>query len=91
MYYYNSHMSKKMQTSKNIDLTHKLIEYLVKGKNVPDLPQDVSFVPFSKTDKKLNQANEELLESLSSKEKPVIKAEEPKTNSGVWKLIPVNF
>jgi len=84
-------MSKKLQTAKNIELTHKLIQYLVKGKSVPKLPQDVSFVPFSKTDKKLNQVNEELLGSLYQEDKPVIRAEEPETNKGVWKLIPVNF
>ncbi len=84
-------MSKKVQTEKNIDLTHKLIEYLVKGKNVPELPQDVSFVPFSKTDKKLNQANEELLDRISKEEKPVVIAKEPKTSKGTWEIIPVNF
>lgn len=84
-------MSKNKQTSKNIDLTHKLIEYLVKGKNVPDLPKDASFVPFSNTDVKLNEANDELLENISKLEKPVIKAEEPKTKKGAWNLIPVNF
>lgn len=84
-------MSKKMQTSKNIDLTQKLIEYLVKGKNVPELPDDVSFVPFSKTDRKLNKANKELLEKISKEEKPVAIAEEPKTNKESWKIIPVNF
>ena len=84
-------MSKKVQTDKNIDLTQKLIKYLVKGKNVPDLPQDVSFVPFSKTDKRLNEANEELLKNLSNDEKPVVIAKEPQTNKGSWELIPVNF
>lgn len=84
-------MSKKVQTSKNIELTQRLIEYLIKGKNVPSLPQDVSFVPFSKDDKKLNQANEELLEKLSKDDKPIVIAEEPQTNKGNWKITPVNF
>lgn len=84
-------MSIKTQTVKNIDLTEKLIAYILKGKNVPNLPQDVSFVPFSKSDKKLNKANEELLETLSKEEKPVVIAEEPKTNQGTWKIIPANF
>lgn len=96
LYYYSPNergniMSKKAQTSKNIDLTQKLISYLVSGKNVPNLPQDVSFVPFSSTDKKLNKANEELLESLSKEEKPVAIAKEPKTNNGNWNITPVNF
>lgn len=84
-------MSSKMQTSKNIDLTQKLMKYLVNGKNVPELPQDVSFVPFSQTDKKLNGANEELLEALSKGDKPVVIAEEPKNNKDNWKITPVNF
>ncbi len=84
-------MSTKVQTDKNIELAGKLLKYLTKSRDVPDLPQDVSFVPFSSTDKKLNEANEELLKSISKKEKPVVKAEEPKTNKGAWKLIPVNF
>lgn len=84
-------MSKKVQTSKNINLTHKLIGYLVNGKNVPDLPKDVSFVPFSNTDKKLNKANGELLEALLTEDKPVAKAEEPKSKNESWKITPVNF
>ncbi len=84
-------MSKKIQTEKNIELTHKLIEYLIKGKDVPELPDDVSFVPFSNTDKALNQANDELLEKISSDEKPVVKAEEPKNKKDSWIITPVNF
>lgn len=80
-----------MQTSKNIELTHKLIEYLVKGKDIPDLPQNVSFIPFSKTDNKLNRANEELLQVVSKEDKPIAIAEEPKSNKGSWKIIPVNY
>ena len=84
-------MSKNAQTTKNIELTHKLISYLMHGKNIPNLPQDVSFVPFSKSDKKLNKANEKLLESLSQEDKPLVIAEEPKTNKESWNIIPVNF
>lgn len=84
-------MSNKIQTEKNIDLSQKLIEYLVNGKNVPKLPQDVSFVPFSNTDKELNEANKELLESLSQQDKPLAIAEEPKNKKESWKITPVNF
>lgn len=98
-YYYNpiyikgvkEDMSKKMQTTKNIELTQKLISYLVKGKNVPDLPKDVSLVPFSKTDKKLNRANQELLEKIPKEDKPVVIATEPETIKGSWIITPVNF
>lgn len=84
-------MGIKKQTDKNIALSEKLIKYLVHGKNVPELPQDVSFVPFSNTDTRLNKANEELLEALSKDEKPVVKAEEPKSNKDNWIITPVNF
>ncbi len=84
-------MSKSKQTSKNIELTGKLLEFLANSKNLPKLPQNVAFVPFSNTDKELNKANEDLLESLSQEDKPVIKAEEPKTSQETWNLIPVNF
>lgn len=84
-------MSNKMQTSKNIELTGKLLDYLTKGKNIPELPQDVSFVPFSNTDTRLNKANEELLAALSKEDKPVVKAEEPKSKKDSWVITPVNF
>lgn len=84
-------MSNKVQSLKNIQLTHKLLNYLVHGKNIPNLPNDVSFVPFSQNDQKLNKANEELLEELKKENKPVVIAEEPKKTSGAWKIIPVNF
>ena len=84
-------MSKKVQISKNLELTQKLLKYLVKGKDVPELPQDVSFVPFSNTDKRLNKANKELLDSLSKEDKPVVMAEEPKSAKDSWKLTPINY
>ena len=84
-------MSTKTQTVKNIDLTEKLIAYIMKGKDLPSLPKDVSFVPFSKTDKKLNRANEELLNVLYKEGKPVVVAEEMKTGNGAWKITPANF
>lgn len=84
-------MSIKQQTDKNIALSEKLIKYLVHGKNIPELTQDVSFVPFSNTDTSLNKANAELLEVLSKEDKPVAKAQEPKNNKNNWKITPINF
>ena len=83
-------MSNKAQTSKNIELTHKFISYLLTAKSVPNLPQDISFVPFSKRDSKLNSANEKLLKSLIE-ESPVARVEEPQADSSNWRIIPVNF
>ena len=84
-------MSTKMQTVKNIDLTEKLIAYIMKAKNLPNLPQDVSFVPLSKSDNSLNDANEKLLESLTKEDKPVAIAEELKGGKYSWKITPANF
>ncbi len=83
-------MSNKAQTSKNIELTGKLLDYLSRGKNIPNLPEDVSIVPFSRNNKKLNSANDKLVKVLN-KEKPVAIAEEPKAEKKDWKIIPVNF
>lgn len=84
-------MSKNKQTQKNIDLTQRLLDYLTAASKLPKLPKDVSFVPFSKKDDKLNRANEELLKMLSKEDKPVVKAQEPKTLKGNWVITPVNF
>ena len=84
-------MSNKIQTKKNIGLTQKFNGFLKGPPRLPKLPRDVSFVPFSKEDKKLNEANEELLETLSKEDKPVARAEEPKSSNGNWIITPVNF
>lgn len=84
-------MSTKTQTTKNLSLTYKLMKYLVKGSNMASLPSNVSFVPFSKTDKKLNKSNEELLENLVKEGKQVVKAEELEGRNMDWKITPVNF
>lgn len=84
-------MSNKKQTQKNIDLNHKLFKFLSTAGKLPKLPENVSFVPFSYKNNALNEANEELLKSLSSEKKPVVKAEEPRTSKGNWKFTPVNF
>ena len=84
-------ISLKVQTKKNIELAGKVIWYLMNGKDLPELPDDVSFVPFSKDDTQLNKANQKLLEAISKDDKPVVIAEEPKTVKEPWKITPVNF
>ena len=83
-------MSSKMQTQKNIELTEKLTLYLLSSKTI-ELPSNVSIVPFSNKDEKLNHANEKLVETLLSEDKPLVKAQEPKTSNGPWKFTPINF
>lgn len=84
-------MSNKIQTSKNIELTGKLFDYLLKSGNFSGLPDNASVVPFSKTDKKLNRENERLVENLKEVGNPIVIAEEPKSKSDSWSLTPVNF
>lgn len=83
-------MSTKLQTTKNIDLTYKLMEFLLHANDVPSLPDDVSFVPFSKGDKKLNEENEILLQRITKEGKPVVKAEELSAQNNKWKITLIN-
>lgn len=84
-------MSTQIQTSKNIDLTYSLIDYIVNSKNLAALPNNVTFIPFSKHDKELNAENEKLLESLKTQDTPVAIAQEPRTPKEIWTITAVNF
>ena len=76
-------MSKKIQTSKNILLTQKLLDYLP----TVSYKKGYSFVVFSKNDQELNNANEKLAESLKKDGKKIIKATETGDNNSPWRLI----
>lgn len=84
-------MSNKAQTSKNLDLTFRFLESTSMGTGVNALPNDVSIVPFSNSDKKLNTANEKLIDALNSEGNPVAIAHEPTSKGENWKITPVNF
>lgn len=84
-------MSTQIQTSKNIDLTHSLMDYIINSKNLVDLPQNVTFIPFSKHDKKLNAENEKLLELLKTQDTPIAIAQEPLNSKARWIITAVNF
>ena len=81
-------MSKKQQAQKNLNLTVKLTDYLAGN---PEMDKyvwgsGVSLVTFSATDKKLNNANQELVESLLEEGKKVVKAQETKNSKQPWKF-----
>ena len=76
-------MSKKVQTSKNILLTQKLLDYLQTVK----YKKGYSFVVFSKNDKELNSENEKLAEGLRKEGKKIIKAKETGNKKNPWQLI----
>lgn len=84
-------MSNKKQTSKNLDLTNKLFDYLLKSNALLHFPKNASVVPFSKNNKKLNKENETLIENLKEEGRPIIIAREPKTKSASWKLTPLSY
>ena len=84
-------MSKKQQAQKNLNLTVKLTDYLAGN---PEMDKHVwgsgvSLVTFSATDKKLNTANQELVESLLEEGKKVVKAQETKNSKQPWKFTSV--
>lgn len=82
-------MSKKQQAEKNATLAVKLTDYLAKNPEIDKhvWGSGVSLVPFSARDKKLNNANQELVESLLEEGKKVIKAKETKNSKEPWKFI----
>ncbi len=75
-------MSKKLQTSKNILLTQKLLDYLQTVK----YKKGYSFVVFSKDDKNLNNANRKLVEGLKKEGKKIIEAAETGNRKSPWHL-----
>lgn len=76
-------MSNKIQTSKNILLTQKLLDYL----QTVRYKKGYSFVVFSKDDQRLNNANRKLAEGLKKEGKKIIKAEETGNKKSPWNLI----
>lgn len=79
-------MSKK-QITKNLDLSMKLANFIVKNPNI-QIPKGVSFVVFSADDKELNKVNTQLYEKLQGKGTKVIKAEETKSRKSPWIFTP---
>ena len=80
-------MTKRAITKKNLQLTGKLMKYLVDHPEVDDkLPDDASFVLFTHADKKLNAINAKLAQSLAQSGTAVVKAMETKDKQHPWKF-----
>ena len=78
-------MSTDKQTTKNIKLSHKLTEYLIKHPAISKkLPFNASFVVYTENDDELNKANDLLLKELVEEGKPVIKAKETNDKNNPW-------
>lgn len=81
-------MSNKIQSKKNLELLSKLANFIAANPRVEaNMPSGASYVFFSATDKKLNQANLELAKSLSREGKVVIKAQESEDKEIPWKFV----
>lgn len=84
-------MTKLKQLDKNMKLTVKLANYIAKHSKDPEVKKlsgisGVSIVPFSATDKELNDENEKIIPGLIEEGKKVIKAEETKNSKTPWRF-----
>ncbi len=78
-------MSKSKQLVKNVKLSEKLAEYIASNPSaVKKVPTGASFVVFSSSDEELNKLNQELVKSLKSEGKKVVKAEEKENKKQPW-------
>jgi hypothetical protein len=74
-------MSRKLQISKNLELSGKLMDFLIDN---PTKEQGASYIVISRNDNNLNRANLDLGKSLINKGKQVIKAIETGKKSNPW-------
>lgn len=80
-------MSKKTQLNKNIDLSTKLADFIVKHpEKVKNIPSGSTYVVISAKDSALNNMNNELIKKMISKGKKVVKATEKKVDRNNWEF-----
>ena len=85
-------MSKRIQATKNLDLSQKLAEYIASNpETVKNLPKKSTFVVFSSVDKKLNAENKKLIDSILAEGKKVVKAAQTKDRFNPWKFSPIAY
>ncbi len=78
-------MTKNKQISKNIELSEKLANYLASHPIESEaLPNNASFVAFSKDDERLNEENIKLIRGLIEEGKNVIKALQTNDKNNPW-------
>lgn len=78
-------MSKKDQLKKNLKLSEKLAGYVVSNPDaVKNMPKRASFVVFSSEDSDLNKMNNQLVISLKSEGRKVVKATESNNKVKPW-------
>ena len=80
-------MSKKKQIEKNLELSNKLALYLMDNpQELKNVPSGAEYIVFSASDKKLNEENQTILDSLVKKGEKVVKAIQTKSKSRPWDL-----
>lgn len=85
-------MSNKNYTDKYLKLLEKLTSFLVSnGDEVKKLPKNASYVAFSAKDEDINKINIKILNHLKKENKPIVKAEEPTTQKGLWKFTVLSY
>lgn len=83
-------MSKATQTSKNLALTQKFLNYLISAKDLPNyLSYSNTYIIFSADDQELNKLNTKLLEDVLAEGKNVIKVEETGNKKSPWSFVQV--
>lgn len=81
-------MGAKQQVEKNIKLSSKVASYLMENPDaVKGVPKHSTYVIFSADDQELNKKNGQLLSSLKSEGKKVIKVIETKNKTNPWNFI----
>ena len=84
-------MSKTKQATKNLQLTQKLLDYIVLHSE--DLPSFITkastYIVFSNNDKELNKLNTKLLKEMQAEGKNVIRAEETGNKGAPWNFVQV--
>lgn len=80
-------MTKAKQAKLNMNLTVKVANFIADNPDVlKKLPDDASFVVFSKKNKKLNEQNTKLLTSLRKKGETIIEVYETEDKKSPWKF-----
>lgn len=80
-------MSKQTQMKKNIELSKKLMDFLVSHPDEREkLPNQVSFITYSEQDEYLNKENDKLIITLHKEGKKVVKAIQTNNPTSPWKF-----
>ena len=84
-YTINPNMSTKLQITKNIELSEKLLDYLSHNPQ-SNIHKNVSYIIVTKEDEELNKLNLSMVDSLIKEGKKVVKALETNDKSFPWKF-----